>query len=590
MENNKNEMVITKALVIALVIPVIHKMKIEFPGFREDIKIVNNIAENDRFKVNIGNGINISFSKWHNSNDWKCVSNYGFCYIDIFHDGTKMFSMPSCKTCPEMIGSDIIRLRWFFTKIIKRVNEWINDTRFPHDKWAIGINGSPNITTDENGHFVINSNTVTQTIDETTLNSKTLNDDNIHASGTGCENTIRSIDDVNKLICDWLRLKYGRDIKIVSIITGSESIRLQVGPFNSQRVIIVDTDGSRYRIYNTMKDIDYLSIRISKRIGTNQFYSFQLYYKTTYDDFSEDELRELTEYINNAISSKNKEEGDNNMKNKKTLNAVEKSCKAKIKQFICDRVIKLVENFIDTNCVWDHKRHTTPRYDEYCWWAIQGAHGRLLEFGFEFLEYPDKLRFYVRNIWGEEINYFMWEYPYRIIKTHPLENCSLMSDLFDYFNQVMIKTDIKSEYRKFLSSTDLEQEIIKLTIKSVLGSNPVMDNDECSDTVDHITPKKEHDEPSEEEIQKVLDDTYPLFVIKDKYNGIYSGGKYTAWYSDISMIPYGIYEDETTCAATWDNLRVLRQIGRLVYGVGKTSDEALNDLAKTFIRISKKDK
>jgi hypothetical protein len=183
----------------------------------------------------------------------------------------------------------------------------------------------------------------------------------------------------------------------------------------------------------------------------------------------------------------------------------------------------------------------------------------------------------------------MWEYPYRIIKTHPLENCSLMSDLFEYFKQVMIKTDIKSEYKRFLSSTDLEQEIIKLTIKSVLGSNPVMDIDECSDTVDHTIPKKEYDEPSEEEIQEVLDDAYPLCVIKDRCGGMYSGGRYTAWHSDIPNIPSEINEVNGTCAEEWDKLRTARQNGELVYGVGETPDEALRDLAKTIIRNFKEE-
>lgn len=590
MENNKNEMgmEIPKSLLMNLVMSVVNKMKFEFPGFREDIKIVNNIAENDRFEVNIGNGITLSFIK----NDfagksWKCVSNHGFCYFHIFYYGVNDFSSPSLKTCPEMRGADIIRLKWFFTNLIKHINEWIVDTRFPHDKWAVGINGSPNIGVDETGHFVINSDTVTQIIDETALNLKTLNVAHVYGLGTGCKNAIQSIDDVNKLIRDWLRLKYGKDIKIVSLILGSDSIRIQVGPFKSQRVIIVDTDGHSYSIYNTMEDINHLSIRIVTRICTQQLHAFKLSFGRKCEDFSDDEMRELTEYINNTISSNNKEE-DNNMKNKKTFNEVEKSCKAKIRQFIGDRVIPLVNNFIETNCVWDHRRHTTPNHNEN-WWKILGEHGHLIEFGFEFLEYPDKLRFYVRNIWGEEINYFMWEYPYRIIKTHPLENCSLMSDLFEYFNQVMIKTDIKSEYIKFLSSTDLEQEIIKLTIKSVLGSNPPMDNDECSDTVDHIIPKKEHDEPSEEEIQEVLDASYPLCVIKDKYGGTYSDGKYTAWICGILYIPDGVFKDDITCSNTWRELKESRKNGKAVYGIGKTPDEALNDLAKTIIRNFKEE-
>ena len=283
---------------------------------------------------------------------------------------------------------------------------------------------------------------------------------------------------------------------------------------------------------------------------------------------------------------------DNNMKDQKTFDDIEKSYVAKIKQFIGDRVINFVENFIDTNCVWNHKRHTTPRHDEYCWWAIQGTHGRRCEFGFEFLESPDMLCFYMRNIWGEKINYFTWEYPGRIINTpaqHPLENGSLMSDLFEYIKQLMMKTNIKSDYIRFLSSTDLGRAMIDLNIQFGLGSNPVIENDECDDTIDHNIPKKEHDEPSEEEIQKVIDNAYPLCVIKDKYGGTYSDGKYTAWVCGILYIPDGVFKDDVTCSNTWRELKESRQKGESMYGVGETPDEAIHDLAKTIIRISKKD-
>lgn len=164
MENNKNKMVITKSLVMALIIPVIHKMKIEFPAYGEQIKIINNIAEDDHFNVNLGNDIIIGFRKSIYGYSWNCSYYGGYCSFVIARDGVRCTIMPSSiSTCQTCTDADIIRLRWFFTKLIERVNEWATDTRFPNDKWAVGINGSPNIGVDEDGHFVLNSNTVKTT-------------------------------------------------------------------------------------------------------------------------------------------------------------------------------------------------------------------------------------------------------------------------------------------------------------------------------------------------------------------------------------------------------------------------------------------
>lgn len=116
------------------------------------------------------------------------------------------------------------------------------------------------------------------------------------------------------------------------------------------------------------------------------------------------------------------------------------------------------------------------------------------------------------------------------------------------------------------------------------ASELCMDIDQWGDIIHLIIPQKKLHEPSEEEIQEVLDDTYPLCVIKDRYGGVYSGGRYTAWYSDIPNTPSGIYEDDVTCAKAWGKLRAARQNGKLVYGIGKTPDEALRDLAIAIIR------
>lgn len=109
------------------------------------------------------------------------------------------------------------------------------------------------------------------------------------------------------------------------------------------------------------------------------------------------------------------------------------------------------------------------------------------------------------------------------------------------------------------------------------ASRLVMDLDK--DIIHLIIPEKD----LEISINKTLEETYPLCVIKDRYGGVYSGGEYTAWCCGIDYIPVGVFEDDVTCAHTWGELKADRRKGDTVYGVGETPDEALRDLAKSII-------
>jgi hypothetical protein len=72
---------------------------------------------------------------------------------------------------------------------------------------------------------------------------------------------------------------------------------------------------------------------------------------------------------------------------------------------------------------------------------------------------------------------------------------------------------------------------------------------------------------------KEIPDIYPLTVVSDRYNGTYSGGKYTAWALYPEDIPKAIFSDDDTCC---DYFRTTRDI----YGRGDTPNEAIIDLEK----------
>ena len=64
---------------------------------------------------------------------------------------------------------------------------------------------------------------------------------------------------------------------------------------------------------------------------------------------------------------------------------------------------------------------------------------------------------------------------------------------------------------------------------------------------------------------------YPLTIVRDRYTGCYSGGKFTAWNLYPEDIPEEIYADDVGCSIFFSRTKI-------VYGRGKTPDDAIMDL------------
>lgn len=76
---------------------------------------------------------------------------------------------------------------------------------------------------------------------------------------------------------------------------------------------------------------------------------------------------------------------------------------------------------------------------------------------------------------------------------------------------------------------------------------------------------------------------YPVTIVEDRYNGVYSGGKWIAWHCYPWSIPQDIFEDDTSCGEYWGQKRKYP-----LHGVGDTIDDALENLRKE-IEQSKKE-
>ena len=71
---------------------------------------------------------------------------------------------------------------------------------------------------------------------------------------------------------------------------------------------------------------------------------------------------------------------------------------------------------------------------------------------------------------------------------------------------------------------------------------------------------------------------YPLTIIKDRYTGVYSGGKYTAWNMYHDEIPKEIDEDDVTCINFW-------AYNDIPVGIGETIYSAIESLKENLKKI-----
>ena len=67
---------------------------------------------------------------------------------------------------------------------------------------------------------------------------------------------------------------------------------------------------------------------------------------------------------------------------------------------------------------------------------------------------------------------------------------------------------------------------------------------------------------------------WPLTIVYDRYNGVYSGAKWTAWPDYPDTIPEDINSDDVSCDSFW------LHADKSSIGIGDTPEEAVRDLER----------
>lgn len=89
--------------------------------------------------------------------------------------------------------------------------------------------------------------------------------------------------------------------------------------------------------------------------------------------------------------------------------------------------------------------------------------------------------------------------------------------------------------------------------------------------------------------EPVINDVWPLIIIRSRYGGTYEGGDWIACTETPSSLPQSIYGGDVACASFFSFLedsgyRLLRDNWpfRVAYGVGNTPEEAVKHLKQNM--------
>jgi hypothetical protein len=146
----------------------------------------------------------------------------------------------------------------------------------------------------------------------------------------------------------------------------------------------------------------------------------------------------------------------------------------KIKTYIGQKVASLVEDFLKTmpERIDYQRNESAMKHNDYCWMMnIGSSYGRLSKLGFDFLGSPDRVGFYTVNPYGVHVDYFIWEYPNRLVdvfsRTHPyMPHGTFMTELWKYFDWEITKGNIQSEYKRFLATLHHQHQNEKIELNT----------------------------------------------------------------------------------------------------------------------------
>ena len=149
----------------------------------------------------------------------------------------------------------------------------------------------------------------------------------------------------------------------------------------------------------------------------------------------------------------------------------------------------------------------------------------------------------------------------------------------------LINRDKSKRYSIEFSKTLFTDE---MTAEEVASLTQIISDNQSKDFEYERQKAREERRSKMSEYELAQEDIYPLTVIRDRYNGTYSGASYLAFNLDSNLVPSEVHESDVPCPYFWDLIdegnfvegKVARDYRDVVKYVGKgaTIEDAVVDL------------
>ena len=149
----------------------------------------------------------------------------------------------------------------------------------------------------------------------------------------------------------------------------------------------------------------------------------------------------------------------------------------------------------------------------------------------------------------------------------------------------MINRDESKRYSPEFSKTLFTDE---MSAKEVASLTQIISDNQFKDFEYERQNAHEERRSKMSEYELAQEDIYPLTVVRDRYNGTYSGASYLAFNLDSNLVPSEVHESDVPCSYFWDLIdggnfvegKVARDYRDVVKYVGKgaTIEAAVVDL------------
>ena len=152
----------------------------------------------------------------------------------------------------------------------------------------------------------------------------------------------------------------------------------------------------------------------------------------------------------------------------------------------------------------------------------------------------------------------------------------------------MISLDNRDKSKRNTKECSKMLFIDEMTVEEVASLTQIISDNQSKDFEYERQKAREERRSKMSEYELAQEDIYPLTVIRDRYNGTYSGASYLAFNLDSNLVPSEVHDSDVPCSYFWDLIdegnfvegKVARDYRDIVKYVGKgaTIENAVIDL------------